>query len=100
MSIEHSLHLLPTCLSPLVLPLWHIPFSDDEDASVASRRAALYSANTVAQITSKKDTEPDRMEIDNSFGKFRNAILYACTLQCYRKINPLCICYCCGVANV
>ena len=43
--------------------------SGDEDASVANRRAALYSTNTVAQITSKKDAEPDRMEIDNTFGE-------------------------------
>ena len=52
------------------------PCSDDEDASVASRRAALYSTNTVAQITSKKDTEPDRMEIDNTFGKLCHTTLY------------------------
>ena len=50
--------------------------SDDEDASIASRRAALYSANTVAQITSKKDTEPDRMEIDNSFGKLCHTFIH------------------------
>ena len=51
--------------------------SDDEDASVASRRAALYSTNTVTQITSKKDAEPDRMEIDNSFGELCHTTLYA-----------------------
>ena len=65
--------VMPFALLRLSLSLSHswIPLlSDDEDASVASRRAALYSANTVAQIASKKDTEPDRMEIDNSFGKW------------------------------
>ena len=76
MNHGHSYFILSLSLSLSLSWL----LSDDEDASVASRRAALYSANTVAQITSKKDTEPDRMEIDNSFGKLYHTTLYIYTL--------------------
>ena len=82
---NYTEHSLATSLSlSLSLSLIHTLtytqlLSDDEDASVASRRGALYSDNTVAQIASKKDTEPDRMEIDNSFGKLYRTTLYANT---------------------
>ena len=85
--IVQNTHFLLLSLSLLLIHTltytWLL--SDDEDASVASRRAALYSANTVAQIASKKDTEPDRMEIDNSFGK-----LYRTTLHLYMEEDSTC----------
>ena len=43
--------------------------SDDDDTSLGSKRSAVYAANTVSQIASRKDYEPDRMEIDNTFGQ-------------------------------
>ena len=49
--------------------------SDDDDTSLGSKRSAVYAANTVSQIASRKDYEPDRMEIDNTFGE--SAQIYA-----------------------
>ena len=62
--------------------------SDDEGGSGTAKRAALYTASTVSQIASKKDAEPDRMEIDNTLGKCVNLSLHGNLSVCAQCVHP------------